>query len=466
MNKKIIRILALSLGILTLMSCKSDIAPNQDNQPGGVTSPSDRPGDAPAVNTSGNKLVKIAALSSQGLKQPDGPSPSAQEAAKGANDFAFRFSSTLLSEMDTNDNFVCSPYSVWLPLAALLNATDEAARPALLDALGTAGLTAEGINNAASRMLYGLTNSRMNDMLSESGEEVVIDPLKIANAIFVDDDQTLNQDFAQIFADYYRGAAMNVDFASPDAAAAVNQWASDNTEGLIKDVIGEFDPDTVAAIANAIYFSDRWDWEFQESKTVEDTFHAPGGDSKAQFMVRQGDDLSYYEDDILQAMPLEFTMGGGMLILLPKDGDGSGLLRSFTSERFSEIMNRRTPRTGKLLLPRFEINGDAMNLMDTLKALNVPLVDPLLAPITGLLDDTYPLYISDAVQKAMIRVDEKGTTAAAVTVMAVAEAAAMMPEPTVPFEMNCNKPFAFVLYGRTYDAGPQVLFTGVVNQPE
>ena len=66
--------------------------------------------------------------------------------------------------------------------------------------------------------------------------------------------------------------------------------------------------------------------------------------------------------------------------------------------------------------------------------------------------------------KAVIEVDEKGTTAAAVTVMAMTGAA--MPLPTEPFEMNCNKPFIFVLYAHTYDGGNQVLFTGIVNQPK
>jgi serine protease inhibitor len=58
----------------------------------------------------------------------------------------------------------------------------------------------------------------------------------------------------------------------------------------------------------------------------------------------------------------------------------------------------------------------------------------------------------------MIKVDEKGTTAAAVTVIAAAGAG--MPLPTEPFEMVCDKPFMFVLesYG-------QALFTGVVNNP-
>jgi serine protease inhibitor len=46
-----------------------------------------------------------------------------------------------------------------------------------------------------------------------------------------------------------------------------------------------------------------------------------------------------------------------------------------------------------------------------------------------------------------------------------AGAAYMEPDELEPFEMICDKPFAFVLYGRTYDGGSQVLFTGMVNEP-
>jgi serpin B len=442
MKKKIFGFIALALCVILLVSCSANPGASMNRQYGGA--------------------MKVAVLRSQELTKPDGQSDSARGAANGANDFAFRFSASLLEKMDVDANFICSPYSAWLPLAALLNATDETARPALLEALGAAGLTAEDINTAASRMLYGLTASRMNEYNKEAGLESH-DPLQIANAIFVDDGKTLNPDFAQTFADYYLGAAMEVDFASPDAVRAVNQWASDNTDGLITDVIQEFDPDTVAAIANAIYFSDRWDWEFREDQTTEDVFHAPGGDVTASFMRREGDNQSYYEDDVLQAMPLRFSLGGGLAILLPKDGDAVGLLKSLTNERFTEIMRSMKNKTGKLLLPRFEIAGDTMDIRTALQTLDIPLFDANAAVITGLLEDEYPLCITDAVQKAMIKVDEKGTTAAAVTVYAMAESA--MAEQTAPFEMVCDSPFVFILYGDTYDGGNQVLFTGVVNRP-
>lgn len=420
--------------------------------PGSVSSPSQK------------EPVSVFTGEPKALAAPNGEENAAsQTAAKGANDFAFRLSAELLTD-NGSENFVCSPYSVWLPLAALLNATDEANREALLSALSAEGITVEDINLAASRMLYDLTKEQEREFGREYGEEIH-NPLQIANAIFVRKNETLNTKFAQTFMDYYRGQAMTVDFSSQSAVDAVNQWASEHTEGLIDEIIQEFDPQTVAAIANAIYFSDRWQWEFDPAKTTEDVFHSPDGDGTASFMLREGDALTYYEDDRVQAMPLRFKSGGTMYILLPKDGDASGLLSSMDHAYLEEIQRDSIQATGKLLLPRFKIESGMIPLRDALEALGVPLFDDQTAPLTGgLIEGDLPVWLSSAVQKAMIEVDEKGTTAAAVTVMEAAGAA--MPIPTEPFEMICNKPFVFVLCDYTYDAGSQILFTGVVNQPE
>lgn len=408
-----------------------------------------------------NRPIMVATLEAKELEAPGygEENPAAETAASGANDFAFRLTSELLKGKET-ENMVCSPYSVWLPLAALLNATDEANREDLLDALGAAGITVEDVNHAASRMLYDLTKVREQEYLDEP-----YNPLQIANAIFVDNDVTLKQDFAQAYLDYFRGQAMNVDFSSESAVDAVNQWASEHTDGLIDEIIQEFDPNTVAAIANAIYFSDRWDWEFDPENTTENTFHGPAGDSTASFMVREGDGQIYYEDEQVQVAALPFTMGGTMYILLPKDGDASGLLASMDAAYLQRIQQGSIQATGKLLLPKFRIESDVMPLREALVNLGVPLFDEAAAPLTGgVIEEDVPVFLSEAVQKAVIEVDEKGTTAAAVTVMMAAGAA--MPLPTEPFEMNCNQPFVFILSERSYDGGDQILFTGVVNQPE
>ncbi|MDR1590244.1 MAG: hypothetical protein LBS51_08670 [Oscillospiraceae bacterium] len=371
------------------------------------------------------------------------------------NDFALKLSAELAKSVD-GENFVCSPFSVWLPLAALVNGTDAAHKAALLDALGAKGISENDLNEYASLALYALTNERMKEQ--DYGE--YYNPLRIANAIFVDNDVTLKRDFAQKFLDFYRGTGFNVDFESKDAVKEVNQWASDNTDGLITDIIQEFDPRTVAAIANAIYFSDRWTWEFNAKNTRQDTFHAVGGDTTADFMLREGDMQIYYEDDRVQAMPLSFLSGGFLCVILPKDGDATGLLQSLSDDYFQEIQRDSISATGKLLLPKFEIDSGLLSLNDALQTLGVPLFDQGAAPLTkGILEEDIPVWVDSAVQKAYIKVDEKGTTAAAVTVLAAPGSG--MPEPTEPFEMKCDKPFVFVLTGRSGD----VLFTGVVNRP-
>lgn len=398
----------------------------------------------------------------------DRDNATAASAAKGANDFAFRLSAALVSQAG-DGNFICSPYSVWLPLAALVNATDEQHKPQLLEALGAAGISGQDLNQAASRMLYDLTRRRFmeNDtptprlsVFMDSGHN----PLCIANAIFVSKEQTLKQSFAETFANDYCGSAINVDFSSPDAVDAINRWASESTEGFIGHILESVDPQTVATIANAIYFSDRWMWEFNVEETEEGIFTSPSGETQAFFMLREGVRQRYYEDDKVQAMPLDFMTGGGLCIILPKDGNAVGLLSSMTSAYFDRILRDTEYATGKLLLPRFSIDSDMMDLANTLTSLGVPLFDGEAAALTGgLLESDISVYLSGALQKAVIKVDEMGTTAAAVTVMPLAGAG--RPKPTEPFEMICNRPFVFVLYGETTDGGRQILFTGVVNKP-
>jgi len=398
--------------------------------------------------------INVVKVNAKELLAPDyGEQDSAAiKAAAGANDFAFSLSAELVKNSG-NGNFVCSPYSAWLPLAALVNATDTQNKAALLTALGASGITEADINRASSRMLYSLTNGNYN-------------PLKIANAIFVGNNVTLKKDFAQVFMDFYRGSSINVDFSSREAVDAVNRWASNNTNGLIKNVIREFNPRTVAAIANAIYFSDRWSREFNSSQTKEGVFHAPRTDTKVSFMLREGDGQTYYEDSKVQAMPLYFKDSGGLYIILPKTDTAADLLSSMTNNYFNEIRNGSVQATGKLLLPRFSIESTIDDLKEALVALGVPLFDEEAAPLTGgLIEEPLSVFLSKAIQKAAIKVDEKGTTAAAVTVIEVGATSAGPPEPTKPFEMICNKPFVFILYDYTYDGGRQILFTGIVNQP-
>lgn len=422
----------------------------------------------------GEQPIRIMEVDAAELQDPvDGEEDEvAGMVAGGANDFALRLSAALVQDVGEK-NFVCSPYSVWLPLAALVNATDEQNKPALTEALGAAGIAEGDINRAASRMLYDLMEVRRNQDAEEYGMEQV-DPLRIVNGIFVDDEEVLQEDFVQSFADYYRGSVINVDFADQEAVDEINRWASENTEGLINDVVDRFDPETVAAIVNSLYFSDGWEDEFWPQFTEEEVFYGAAGEGTASFMYKDAM-LPYYEDSELQAVTLDFVLGGSLMILLPKESEAADsedfgavsandCLASLTGERFREIVELTEDTGGMLLLPRFKVENQVNHLKDALVSLGIPLFDKEAAALTGLIEGDGEVWVSEATQKALIEVDEKGATAAAVTVIEVAETAAMIDMGATRFEMNCNRPFVFVLYENTYDGGEQILFTGVVNQ--
>jgi serine protease inhibitor len=410
--------------------------------------------DTSGIDDTAYKAIKVASVTPKELQELE--YSYANPVSRGAKDFAFRLSAALAEQAGT-ENLVCSPFSVWLPLAALVNAVDVQYKAGLLTALGLPGLGETDIHNGVSGMLYALTRQRQRKYYEELyGEGSYHAPLQIANAIFVDYDVTIKQAFAQAFMDYFRGASIQVDFASPAAVKEVNSWAKKHTNGMISEIIQEFDPETIAAIANAIYFFDRWNWEFDPDETNEDVFHAPEGETRAFYMLREGNELFYYEDETLQALPLSFQTGGDLYILLPKDGDAAGLLASLTDDYFSAIQAGLVLAKGKLLLPRFSIEGDVMSFKSILKTLGVPLFNA--DSLTGLIEEM-PLQVSDALHKAVIKVDEKGTTAAAVTLLPGATSAGPQ-EPEAVFAMNCNKPFVFVLYDQS-----QVVFTGMVNKP-
>ncbi|MDR2393112.1 MAG: hypothetical protein LBD93_02995 [Treponema sp.] len=406
--------------------------------------------------------IKVVQVIPKELQRTEDLNPAAVSVANGANDFAFQLSAALAAQKGTTNNLVCSPLSVWIPLTALVNAVKVQYKADLLRALCVPDLEDADINNGVSRMLYDLTRQRYKEYEEMYGQGNYHDPIKIANAIFVDYDLKIENDFAQAFMDYYRGSSIHVDFESPTAVTEVNDWVDKNTNGMIQNIIPEFEPETLVVLANAVYFFDRWSWEFDPNKTKPDTFYAPGGrKTQAFYMLREGERQIYFEDEKLQAIPLSFKTDSGLYILLPKDGNATGLLASLTSDYFLAIQNGSKLADGKLLLPRFSIDGDVMRLKDILITMGIPLFEH--NSLTGLIQEA-DVFLRDAIHKAVIQVDEKGTTAAAVTILEGATSSGENP-PREQFEMICDKPFVFILYGRTTDGGNQVLFTGVVNQP-
>lgn len=378
----------------------------------------------------------------------------------GANGFAFRLTDELLSAKKSGENLLVSPYSVWLPLAALVNSSDEAAKKEMLNVLGAGKLSKEELNQMAGALNLLLLQEERRAMYEEAGETYE-GPLKIANAMFVSRDGKINESFAKQFETVFGGKLFDVDFADSSAVNEVNRWAKEQTEGKIDKVIESFDPATSAAIANALYFSDSWANQFMKENNTDGVFYGAKGDEHAVFMNQKLKHAAYYEDGRMQAVVLNTIKGGEMVLFLPKQGiSPEEALKSLDAKKLQKI-EEAEERCVQLSLPGFRMESEPFSLKEALEALGVPLTDERACHLTGLMEGE-ALYLSEALQKAMIEVDEDGLTAAAVTVMGI-ERMALLPE-TEPVELTFDRPFGFVLTGDAGQAGQQVLFAGVVNE--
>jgi serpin B len=113
-------------------------------------------------------------------------------------------------------------------------------------------------------------------------------------------------------------------------------------------------------------------------------------------------------------------------------------------------------------LPKFEINPAApLALSKTLITLGMPLVfDPQKADLTGIAPGG--LHVSHVFHKAFIKLDEKGTEAAAASAVFVGGTSRRGPPPPPKAEFHADHPFLFFL--RDVRSG-MILFMGRVSDP-
>jgi serpin B len=118
-------------------------------------------------------------------------------------------------------------------------------------------------------------------------------------------------------------------------------------------------------------------------------------------------------------------------------------------------------RAGTVMLPRQKLEGRldpiaALHDSDIVAAISAPggLSRMLRAP------PAHPRYTS--VQRTVLDIDEKGTTAAAASVVTMSRSLAAGPSPTPPFVFRADRPFIFCLREATTGT---VLMLGVLRRP-
>ena len=344
-------------------------------------------------------------------------------------------------------NVFISPFSVSTVLQMVGNGAAGGTKTEMLSVLKTTGLPPDSLN-AACKDLNQSLNSQTN---------VILD---LANAIWYQKGVQLKPGFVSDNQDFFAAKLAGVDFAKPESAQTINDWADESTRGKIKEVVKwPLPPLTRVVLANAIYFKGKWEHPFATNQTRPRVFHSAHGDRQVPLMWQRGH-FSYQAGDGYQAVRLPYAGGRlQMYLFLPAtNSNPAELVAGLNGETWrSKILPRFTDREGTLALPRFKLDYD-VELNKPLEALGMRRAFTPAANFSAMADE--PLFVSEVKQKSYVEVNEEGTEAAAVTT-GIMRATAIF-QPLEPFEMIVDRPFFFVIEDNQTQS---ILFMGVVFNP-
>jgi serpin B len=243
-------------------------------------------------------------------------------------------------------------------------------------------------------------------------------------------------------------------------AADVNGWVSRHTEGRIDRLIDQIDPTVVAMILNAVYFKASWQEPFSTRDTHEDDFNLTTTERvKVATMHREGY-FAVAAGAGYRAVRLPYSVGAlAMVIVLPDDIAGATeLARDLDAAKLAMLLKEtKNSKRLKLALPRFKTSF-AADLRDAFRQAGmIRAFDSGLADFSAMFTRPGPA-IGEVVHRAVIDVDEKGTEAAAATLVVMRISADW--SRVEPFVVD--RPFLFYI---TDDATGAILFQGRISDP-
>ena len=212
-------------------------------------------------------------------------------------------------------------------------------------------------------------------------------------------------------------------------------------------------------LINAIYFKGMWQHPFDKKYTHLDTFFGTNKQIKKIMFMNLREKFYYFEDNFVQAISLKYTKDNlNALIILPKKkGNINNYIRKFTSEKYNMIIGKLTNIEVKLSLPRFEFDFSA-ELIENFKTLGMKDAFTTNADFS-IMKKEKDINISLILHKTYIKVDDKGTEAAAVTALQMRGGAPPEPIPV----MKVDHPFLFFIRNNDLLPGNDIIFISKVE---
>ncbi len=359
-------------------------------------------------------------------------------------DKSFADSLMLLTKEDGNR--MLSPYSAKMCLALLANGARGETREQILSAIG--------INDLDEY------NQEVKSLLTRYESYSAAMSLNTANSLW------LNQSAFEgkgSFITAYRTKMQDLysaevrEVTDKNSIEEVNAWAYKKTNGKISEILSEEHRHFAAVLANAVYFKAAWKNAFNEHQTEKGDFTNTDGSTSIIDFMHSTESYGYFESDEIKAVRLDYSRFGedekyvddtdynfSMYFMLSENDLD---IEAFLSE--ASFNNEKVCVT----IPKFKLEYKT-SLTEILKSLGMTLAFEDDADLGAMLNEA--AKVDDVLQKTYIKIDEKGTEAAAVTAITVRLTSAVIDERPIK-EFTADRPFYFAIKDNT---NGELLFIG------
>lgn len=351
-------------------------------------------------------------------------------------------------------NLFFSPYSI----AQVLTMTSAGARGQ------TAQQMAQTLHSAFPQERLHPAANALDQALSSRGAGDDGFHLEVANSIWGQQGFVFQPAFLDTLATNYGAGLRLLDFktAPEPSRSTINATIAQQTRDKITDLLpaGSIDFSTRLVLANAIYFNAKWVAPFAKEATRDGTFNPDQGGAVTVPMMTNQSGYPYMAGQGFQAIALPYRSGISMLVLVPDAGQLSAFEAGLDDALLQSTLDGLANRQVLLTMPKFAYLSDSISLRAQLVALGMAdAFNAGAADFSGM-DGQRDLFIGDGFHKAMVRVDEEGTEAAAATAVIMRETSAMV-DP--PLTLTIDRPFVFLIRD---DATGALLFMGRIVNPK
>ncbi|VTJ80648.1 Hypothetical predicted protein [Marmota monax] len=371
--------------------------------------------------------------------------PASHRIAPNLAEFAFSLYRVLAHESNTTNIFF-SPVSIATALASLSLGTKADTHTQILEGLGfNLTETSEAdIHQGFQNLLQTL--NRPNSQLQ----------LTTGSGLFIDHNLKLLDKFLEDVKNLYHSEAFSTNFTNTEEAKKqINTYVEKGTQGKIVDLVKDLDRGSVLALVNYIFFKGTWEKPFEVDHTKEEDFHVDETTTvRVPMMNREGMfDLHYCPTLASWVLQMDYLGNATAIFLLPDEGKLQHLEDTITKEILAKFLKNRESSSINLHFPKLSISG-TIDLKLVLTSLGITKVFSYEADLSGITEDA-ALRVSQALHKAVLTIDEKGTEATGATVMEITPH-------SIPPEVKFDRPFLLVIIEH-YTKSP--LFVGKVVNP-